>query len=454
MNRNNLLENKKTLHFIGVGGSGMYPIVQILLAEGYKISGSDVNDGDIIEYEKKLGVEVYMGHKAENVHGADLVIYSAAINMQNPEILEAAKLNIPTVERSVMLGYLTALYTHPICVAGTHGKTSTTAMTTQALLMADIDTAAVIGGRLSYINGYGKAGTSDKIVIESCEYHNTFHELVPHTAVLLNVDADHLEFFGNMDNLKAAFRKFCASATDTIVYNKDDKNSCEVIKDLPKNLISFGIDQDCDFKAVNITSPNNGFFSFDVLQNGEKVAEIALTTPGRHNIYNALASFSACVHAGADPLLVAKGISTFGGAGRRFEVLGKVNGVTIVDDYAHHPTEIEATLNSAKSMGYNKIWAVFQPFTYSRTKTLLDEFAVALKLADNVVMTEIMGGRETNDDYNVYTADLAEKIEGSVWFNTFDEVATYTMDNAQENDLIITLGCGDVYKIAKIMLLK
>ncbi|MEG2769470.1 MAG: UDP-N-acetylmuramate--L-alanine ligase [Oscillospiraceae bacterium] len=450
----NLLQGKKHLHFIGIGGSGMYPLVQILQAAGYTISGSDVNEGDIINYERAMGIKVYMPQSAENVHGADLVVYSAAINMANPEIVEAQRLGIETIERSIMLGYVTALYSRPICIAGTHGKTSTTAMATQALLTAKVDTAAVIGGKLPFINGYGKAGTADCIVVESCEYHNTFLELTPHTAVLLNVDADHLEFFGNMANLKTAFRKFCQSATDTVIYNKDDANTCEVVNGLTQNLVSFGKGEGCDFRAVNINEPTRGFYAFDILHNGKKSASVALGAPGAHQVLNALACFSACVLEGADPTLVAKGISAFGGAGRRFEVLGNVRGITIADDYAHHPTELTATLTAAKEMGFANVWAVFQPFTFSRTKMLLDDFAESLQIADKVVMTEIMGSRETNEKFNIFTADLAAKIPNSVWFKTFDEVSDYVMQHAKENDLVITLGCGDIYKAAKMMLKK
>ena len=451
MKYKDLLLNKKKLHFIGIGGSGMFPIVQILHSKGYIITGSDVNTGDIIDSETKMGIQIFMGHKSSNVHGADLIIYSAAINMENPEILEAKKHGIPYVERSVMLGYLTALYSKPICIAGTHGKTTTTAMTTQALLTSNIDTAAVIGGKLPYINGYGKSGTSDIVAIESCEYHNTFHELTPSIAVLLNVDADHLEFFGNMENLKNSFRKFCNSSRDYIVYNIDDKQSCEVVEGLNIKLISFGLNENSDFRAINIKNTKGGYYSFDILHNDLIIANLNLHAPGKHNIYNALASFTACALVGADAKLCAEGISNFYGAGRRFEILSTNNNITIADDYAHHPTEIASTLTAAKQMGYNKIWAVFQPFTYSRTKILLDDFASALKIADNVVMTEIMGGRETNDNYNIYTKDLADKIPNSVYFNTFEEVANYTIQHASKNDLIITLGCGDIYKCAKMM---
>ncbi len=450
-----LLDGKRRLHFIGCGGSGMYPIIQILHAAGYTITGSDVGEGDIIKYERAMGMQINIPHSAEAVHGADLVVYSAAIQPANPERAEAERLGIPCLERSVMLGYVTAMYPAPICVAGTHGKTSTTAMLTQTLLMSGLDTAAVIGGKLPYIDGYGRSGSGDNIVVESCEYHNTFLELVPHTAVLLNVDADHLEFFGNMENLKAAFAKFCSAATDTVIYNGDDANTLDTVallKPAPPHLVSFGREEGCTYRAVNICEPRPGFFAFDVVYEGAVIACISLGVPGRHHVYNALASFAAAHRAGAAPEAIVEGIGAFRGAGRRFEILGENRGVTIVDDYAHHPTEIGATLRAARSLQYRSVWAVHQPFTYSRTKMLMDEFAQVLQLADHVVLTEIMGSRETNDSFQVYSADLAAKIPGCVWYDTKEEVADYVMAHARPGDLVITLGCGDIYKAARRMM--
>ncbi len=354
-----LLDGKRRLHFIGCGGSGMYPIIQILHAAGYEITGSDVNEGDIIGYERAMGVQITMPHAACAVHGADLVVYSAAIHPGNPERAEAARLGIPCVERSVMLGYVAAMYPAPICVAGTHGKTSTTAMLTQTMLMAGLDPAAVIGGKLPYIDGYGRSGSGQNIVVESCEYHNTFFELVPHTAVLLNVDADHLEFFKTMDKLKAAFARFCAAATDTVIYNGDDANTLDAMALLPAEkelaLVSFGEEEQNTYRAVHVREPRPGFFAFDVVYEGAVIACITLGVPGRHHVYNGLACFAAAHRAGAAVEDIVEGIGAFRGAGRRFEILGENKGVTVVDDYAHHPTEIGATLRAAKELQYKKV---------------------------------------------------------------------------------------------------
>lgn len=447
-----LLSTPRNLHFIGVGGSGMYPLVQILLAAGHHISGSDVNEGSILDYERKQGVRVLMGHNAANVHGADLVVYSAAIPASNPERAEAQRLNIPCVERSILLGYVASLYKQPIGFAGTHGKTTATGMCTQILEMAGLDPAAVIGGRLPLIHGYGKAGSGSTIVVEACEYHNTFLEMQPETAVLLNVDDDHLDFFGSMENLKGAFRQFCASATGAVLYNGDDANTLDVIAPLANPKFSFGFNEGSHTRAQNAYEHKPAFWAFTVYENNQPQCEVQLSVPGRHNVYNGLAAWAAARRAGATPAQCAAGLAAFTGTGRRFEILGTVNGITIADDYAHHPTELHAVLSAALNMGYKSVWAVHQPFTYSRTQMLLDEFAEVLQPAHHVVLTAIMGGRENAEDYTITTAQLAEKIPGSVWFETQQQAADYVLQHAAADDLVLTLGCGDIYKCAHMML--
>ena len=446
-----LLDNKKRLHFIGIGGSGMYPIVQILHSRGYIITGSDVLEGDTVSYERALGIEVHIGHKAENVHGADLIVYTAALFLDNPEMAEAEKLGIPCVERSVMLGYITSLFPHSICVSGTHGKTTATSMVTQVLTMANKDTAAVIGGKLPLIDGYGKDGKGSNIVVEACEFSDTFLHLEPYISVILNIDMDHMDYFKTMDNLKNSFKQFAGQTTGYIVANGDDENTLSILNTANEKIVTFGLSKGCTYYAVDIKEERPSFYNFAVMHGDESLVRVYLSVPGEHNISNALAAFAACHLAGCNPEEIAEGLNAFRGAGRRFEVLGEINGITIADDYAHHPAELTVTLHAAKKMHYKSVWAVFQPFTYSRTKLLLDDFAEALKITDHVVMTEIMGSREVNT-IGIYTKDLAEKIPGSVWFNTFEEVVEYTMQNAKAGDLVLTLGCGDIYKAAKMML--
>lgn len=446
-----LLTGVERLHFVGIGGSGMFPIVQIFHSKGYEITGSDNNDSDTIQLEKNMGIAVFMGHKADNLDGAQLVIYSAAIMQDNPELIAARDRGIPMLERSEVLGYVTRQYGSCVCVSGTHGKTSTTAMLTQILVGAGLDPTAVIGGKLPLIGGNGRAGGSDIMTCEACEFVDTFLKLSPDISVILNIDADHLDYFGTMENIIASFRKFAQSTTRLLIVNGDDRNSMLAVEHLDKPVITFGFAESNDYYPQNIQQHSPTKSTFDLMHNGEKLINLELNVPGRHNILNAVAACAAALAVGATPVLLTDNLPGFGGAGRRFEILGHVRGITIADDYAHHPAELTVTLEVAKSMGYKTVWAVFQPFTYSRTALLLDEFAAALSIADKVVMSEIMGAREHNT-YNIYTKDLAEKIPGSVWFNTFAEIADYVMARASDGDLVLTLGCGDIYKCAKLMI--
>ena len=446
-----LLQGVKRLHFIGIGGSGMYPLVQILHSKGYQITGSDVNEGSIIDAERALGITVYMGHDAKNVVGADMVIYSAAIHGDNAELQEADARGIPTLERSVLLGYVSRLYPYSVCVAGTHGKTTATCMITSMLELARRDPAAVIGGKLPLIGGYGKAGSGNCIVVEACEYAETFLRLTPHVAVLLNIDNDHLDYYGTMGQLKLAFKKFALMATHTIVANADDEGVIQIINSIDRNVRTFGIQKGADYRAVNVREYKPGFYEFDVEEWDVFYAHLQLAAPGYHNIYNALAMVSCARVMGLAPADAEAAARSFSGAGRRFEILGETNGVTIADDYAHHPTELAATLNTAKKLGFKRVWAVHQPFTYSRTKALLQEFAQVLPLADRVVLTPIMGSREV-DDGSVSSQDLAALVPGCVCVDSLRQAADYVRANAQPGDFVITLGCGDVYKAAHMML--
>ena len=443
-----LLKTKKRIHFIGIGGSGMCPLAEILHTWGYELSGSDNNEGDTLNRIKALGIPVTMGQKAENIGDAEIVIHTAAILPDNPELLEAKK-RVPTFERRYLLGAVSRMYKNCIGVCGTHGKTTTTSMLTQIMVMAGKDPSAVIGGKLPLINANGIAGKSEDFVLEACEFKDTFLETSPAVAVLLNVDNDHLDYFKTMDNLIASFHKYCEKATRAVIYNGDDENTLKAVKGIEnKKMISFGLTDKNDYYAQNLVINERACAEFDVCHKGERLGRIHLSIPGRHNALNALAAITAAIESGVKFEECVKPVESFGGAGRRFEVYGTFKGITIADDYAHHPTELEATLKTAMQMNYNSVWAVFQPFTFSRTYELMDDFARVLKIPQHVVMTEIMGSREINT-YGVYTSQLAEKIPGSVWFNTFDEVVDYVAENAKEGDLVITLGCGDIYKAAK-----
>ncbi len=444
------LTNKKHLHFIGIGGSGMYPMAQILHEKGYYITGSDNNETDTLQRVREMGIPVTLGQKAENIKGADLIVYSAAIMSDNPELVAARKSGVPTVERSVILGEITAHYSDALCISGTHGKTTTTSMLTQIMLEAGKDPTCVIGGKLRAIGGSGRAGKSEHMVCESCEFVDTFLKLYPDVAVILNIDADHLDYFKTMANLIHSFHTFAKMATKCVIANGDDLNTQIAVSGLENKLITFGKNERNDYYPQNIVHPGGVNTEFDLCYHGQTLSHIKMHVPGDHNILNAVAACAAAITAGVTPEECAKGIDSFGGAGRRFEVLTQVNGITVADDYGHHPTEIEATLKAARALPFKRVWAVHQPFTYSRTKMLMDDFARVLSHADKVVLSEIMGSREKNTD-GVYTSQLAEKIPGAVWFKDFPEIAEYVVENARPGDLILTLGCGDINKCAHMM---
>ena len=431
----------------------MCPLVEILHSKGYEISGSDNNESDTLNRVRSLGIHVFLGQRAQNIEGAQMIVYTAALLPDNPELCAAKESGIPTFERKEMLGAITRMFDNCICVCGTHGKTTVTAMLTQIFLQSGADPTAVIGGKLPLTGTNGIAGGSQNMLCEACEFVDTFLSLSPDVSVILNIDEDHLDYFKTLDNLIASFTKFASMTRREIIINADDANTLRAVESIKdKRFITFGLGKDNDFRAENIVLEHE-FASFDIIKYGENVGRISLGIPGKHNIFNALAAIAAADNAGIPMDKIIACAEQFRGAGRRFEILKKINGITIADDYAHHPRELEVTLNAAMGMGFKRVWAVFQPFTYSRTKILFDDFVRVLKIPDRVVMTEIMGSRERNT-YGVYTSQLAEKIPGSVWFNTFDEVADYVVKNAEEGDLVITLGCGDIYKAAKLMIKK
>ncbi|MCL1904337.1 MAG: UDP-N-acetylmuramate--L-alanine ligase [Oscillospiraceae bacterium] len=456
----NLLKFNNIIHFVGIGGSGMYPLAQILHAKGYSLTGSDNNQTDTLDAVRKMGIRVFMGHSPENLadSSAAVIVRSAAIKDDNPEIVAAREKGIPIVERAELLGYITKQFKKAICVSGTHGKTTVSSMLTTIFMSAEkpeiADISAVIGGKLKALNGgSGRTGTSDIMVCEACEYADTFLMLAPNISIILNINRDHLDYFKTMDRLRLSFTRFCNITSDVLIVNGDDENTMRAVQnsDFAGKIIKFGKSGSNDYEPKNICGRE-----FDLIYRGDFVTRISLKVPGEHNILNATAACAAAIAAGADPQTLSKGLNAFVGAGRRFEVLGNVNDITIVDDYAHHPTEITATLNAAKDMGYKRVWAVHQPFTFSRTKTLLNEFASALSIADRVTLTEIMGGREVdnNDIRSKTLADLIDESKNCDVFGDFEDASDYIVEKARPHDLIITLGCGDVNKLSRMILEK
>ena len=433
---------------VGIGGSGMCPLAEILHSKGYSLTGSDVNESDPLKRIRALGIEVHMGHKAENVHGADLVVYSAAISHDNPELLEAERLSIPTMERSKLLGAITRHFDHCIGVCGTHGKTTTTSAITQMFIMNGLDPTAVIGGRLPLINANGIAGNSEYMICESCEFVDTFLQLSPDMAVLLDIDNDHLDYFKTMDNLVRSFGKF-VSMSKVAVVNGDDPLVKKAIEDFEGEVITFGLDASNDYYATDIKQAKHGY-AFTVNYRSEPLFRLELSVPGKHNVYNMLSAVAVGKYYGIENDGIKDSLSKFGGAGRRFEKLGEWNSISLIDDYAHHPTEIKATLSAARQLGFKRIIAVFQPFTFSRTELLKDDFIDALSLADKVILTPIMGSREVNTT-GITSKVIADGLNDAVCVADLSEAALTAVGDAAPGDAIITMGGGDIYKSAYIM---
>lgn len=446
-----LLKKVKKIHFIGIGGAGMCPLAEILLSLGYEVTGSDNNDTETFRRIEKEGAKVFLGQVKENIaDDTELVIYTNAILKGNEE-LDYALANFPSFERAELLGAVSRIFSNCIGVCGTHGKTTVSSMTTQALLEAGLDPSAVIGGKLPVIDAYGRYGNSQNFVCESCEFNNTFLHMNADMAVVLNIDEDHLDFFGSLENIKKSFRKFCEKTTTTIIYNGDDENTVDMLKGITgKRLVSFGISDKNEWTAKNISVPGGFHSEYDAYHNGSFAAHIELSVPGEHNILNSLAAFAACRLSGAETEKICRGLKEFKGAGRRFELKGVYKGITIADDYAHHPKEIEVTLNAAMKMGYKRVWAVHQPFTYTRTSLLLDDFARVLQIADKCVVSEIMGSREVNT-IGIKASDLSDKIPGCIQIDSLSDIADFLAENCRDGDLVITLGCGDVYKVSRML---
>lgn len=443
-----IITQVKHIHMIGIGGSGMCPLAEILHGKGYFLTGSDNNESDPLTRIKNLGIKVYMGHRAENIKGAELVVYSAAIAADNPELCAAREQGIPTMERSHMLGALTRHFDNVIGVCGTHGKTTVTSMITQILILNKMDPTAVIGGKLPLINSNGISGKSETMVCESCEFVDTFLQLSPDIAVLLNIDNDHLDYFKTMENMTLSFHKFLKMAK-TAYINGDDSRVLTAADDIDADTITFGFGADNFYRAENIESRKRGF-AFDVVRDNKKIINIEMHIPGRHNVLNGLAAFAVCFDMGVSAEGIKDAVETFTGAGRRFEFLGEYDGFMLADDYAHHPTEIKATLSAAKELDYNNVIAVFQPFTFSRTALLKDDFIKALSIADKVILTPIMGSREKNT-YGIKSEDLAAGLHDVCIADGFENIADKIEEIARPGDLVITMGGGDIYKAAHII---
>ncbi|MGI6264015.1 MAG: UDP-N-acetylmuramate--L-alanine ligase [Acutalibacteraceae bacterium] len=447
-----LLQSAKHIYFAGIGGSGMSPLADILHARGYRISGSDINESDNLARMRSLGIPVTMEQVADNVtDDIDLFVYTNAVGANNPELLQAIRMGIPVLERAKLLGLITRRYPRTVAVAGTHGKTTTSSMLSQILIEAGKDPAVFIGGRLPLIGANGRAGDSDIMVCEACEFQDHYLEMRPAISIILNIDADHLDYFGSLDGVIRSFQKFAALTGETLIVNRDDPHAGEAVKGITgKTVVTYGVNGDAEWTAKNVTFVNGSYGQYDLYHNGKFFAAITLGIPGEHNVGNSMAAAAAAHLYGVPAGQIAAGIASFRGAGRRFEFLGTFGGVTVVDDYAHHPTEIRATVSAAKKLGHERVWAVFQPFTFSRTAQHLEEFAAVLSEADVAVVCDIMGSREQNT-YGVSSRQITDRIPNGVYQPTFEDVTRYVVDNVRPGDLVLTMGGGDIYKCARMI---
>ena len=452
------IKKYKNIHMIGIGGVSMSGIAAILTNWGFNVSGSDWAQSEATDKLNSMGIKVTIGHNLEDVSKSDVIVYSAAIKQDDPEMLEAKRLNIPTIERADFLGELTRCFKDTICISGTHGKTTTTSMISLCFLEALKDPSIQVGAFLKAIDGNYKVGNSDHFIIEACEYVESFLKFSPKAEVILNIDNDHLDYFKTFDNIKNAFIKYVKLLPDdgVLVINGDDKNCLDLPQYTKTKVISYGINnKNVDFYAEDIIFNNDGFAEFKVYKNNNFFCNIKLSVPGNHNVLNALACISLCDYYGINKEDLQTALNKFTGAHRRFEFKGKVNGASIYDDYGHHPTEIIATSTSVNNKKHNKSWVVFQPHTYSRTKNLLDDFAKALLNFDNIIVLDIYAARETNT-YNISSRDLVDKIislgKDAKYIPDFDKCVSFLKDNVKENDIILTLGAGTVTQIGPMLL--
>ena len=455
------LPDYKKIHCIGIGGIGLSAVAEILMARGYDISGSDMKESDMTAKLARDGARIHIGHNAENVEGKDLVIYSSAISMENPELARATELGIPTVTRAQALGALMEEYDSSIAISGTHGKTTTTSMVSLILKNAQKEPTILVGGNLPEINGNVYVGQNDYFVTEACEYMDSFLNLKPKIEIILNIDSDHLDYFKDVDHIARSFDKFAKLVPENGAVIAYDANPFvkSVISGLP-NAITFGLSESCDYYASDINFDNDGMPQFKVNHGGKVLGQIELAVPGEHNILNALAAFACCHIQGVAVEDIIKTLDGYTGTHRRFDLLGETStGIRIVDDYANHPTEIKATLAAVRNMKHNTLWCLFQPHTYTRTMALLDDFATAFDEADKVVLAEIYAAREKNI-HKISSKTLMNKIKEHdvnkdvYFFEDFEEIASFVYNNAQEGDLVITMGAGDIYKVGEMILEK
>jgi UDP-N-acetylmuramate--alanine ligase len=445
------------IFFIGVGGISMSALAKICLNKGYKVSGSDSSHSQILDDLKEQGANVYVGHKKEHItDDVDMVVYTAAVKNDNEELMEAKEKNKLIINRAAFLGQIMREYENSIAVAGTHGKTTTTSMLSAIFEYSDLDPTILVGGNLSIIGGNVKIGNSQHFITEACEYVDSFLNFNPKVSIVLNIEADHLDYFSGIDEIKASFNKFGKLLPEDgfFIINGDDPNTSDVLYDIQATVLKYGQTEDNNVIIKDVVFNELGHGGFQLEYNGLYLGSFQLSVPGIHNVYNATSAIIASYVSGIDLELIRNNISLYKGVGRRFEYKGKYNDAMIIDDYAHHPTELKATLSAARRICKGKLWCIFQPHTYTRTKSLLNEFSEAFYSADKVIITDIYAARE-KDPGDIHSKDLADKIyQNSVdvmYMQTFEEIASFLCENIKENDLVITAGAGPIYQVAEIV---
>lgn len=453
-----LEENKySNIHFIGIGGISMSGLAEILLNQGYTVTGSDAKDSSIVKRLKKLGAKIHINHSSKNINGPDLVIYTDAISDDNEELKKAISLNIPTIDRATFLGALMKNYKNSIAISGTHGKTTTTSMLSTILNRSDSNPTILLGGELDEIGGNVRLGSNDLILTEACEYKGNILKYFPTMAIILNIDEDHLDYFKSLEHIKQTFMQYARNLQEdsSLIINLDDPCSQDVIDATSANITTFGLTSDADYKVEDIVFTQGGFPRFTLNYKNKEFYDIKLNVMGVHNIYNSVASIIAARKIGLSMDLIRKNISLYSGVHRRLELKGFRNGVKIIDDYAHHPTEIKASLHAIKMAKTGNIYCVFQPHTYTRTQLLFKNFSEAFTDADKIIITDIYAARE-KDNGIVHSVDLSNALIAkgldAMYIENFEDIKNYLVDNAKENDIIITMGAGNISSLGEMVL--
>ena len=449
-NDSKLIENYlipgKHVHMVGIGGVSMRPLGLVLKGMGMVVTGSDMSASASTEELISKGIPVSIGHQAENITGADCIVRTAAAHNDNPEIAAARAAGIPVFERAQAWGQIMKAYENAICISGTHGKTTTTSMVTHIMMEAQKDPTVMIGGYLPLLHAGHRVGKGDTIILESCEYCDSFLNFFPTLAVVLNIEEDHLDYFKDLGDIERSFHKFAETSKDGILANGDDPNTMDAMKGL--NYTTFGLESGNTVHVRNIT---DDYRSYDVICDGEYYCHLNLGVVGKHNAINALAAAGTAWMLGIPGDITARGLASFHGAGRRMEFKGNFNGADVYDDYAHHPGELAATIDAVRTMNYKRMVFVFQPHTYTRTKALFDDFVRELRRADQVVLAEIYAARERNT-IGISSRDLADQIPGAVFCETLPEVTAWLRENVQAGDVVLTVGAGDIYRAGEALL--